>query len=100
PARRNPSRLGHYVADRSYTRDDAGNVTSSTTLATHPTSQTQKVCYTYDGLRQLTRAWTPGTGTACTAVPSAAAMGGPAPYWRLFLLEVGAGQSAADEEHA
>ncbi|MBM7466105.1 RHS repeat-associated protein [Microbacterium esteraromaticum] len=72
---------GHYVADRAYSRDDAGNVTSSTTVATHPTAQTQKVCYTYDGLRQLTRAWTPNTTTACSATPSASAMGGPAPYW-------------------
>lgn len=72
---------GHYVADRSYTRDDAGNVTSSTTVATHPTAQTQKVCYTYDGLRQLTKAWTPNTATACSATPSASTMGGPAPYW-------------------
>lgn len=72
---------GHYVADRTYTRDHAGNVTSSMSVATHPTAQTQKVCYTYDGLRQLTRAWTPNTATACSATPTASTMGGPAPYW-------------------
>ncbi|MDF2561424.1 MAG: hypothetical protein K0R99_2870 [Microbacterium sp.] len=72
---------GHYVADRTYTRDAVGNVTSSTVAATHPQAQTQKTCYSYDGLRQLTRAWTPNAATACTAAPSAAAMGGPAPMW-------------------
>lgn len=72
---------GHYVADRTYTRDDVGNLTSSTTVATHPAAQTQKVCYTYDGLRQFGRAWTPNAATSCTSAPSASAMGGPAPYW-------------------
>lgn len=72
---------GHYVADRTFTRDAVGNVTSSTVAATHPQAQTQKTCYSYDGLRQLTRAWTPNAATACTAAPSAAAMGGPAPMW-------------------
>lgn len=72
---------GHYVADRAYTWDDAGNVTSSTVRATDPTAQVQKACYSYDGLRQLTRAWTPNEATACTAAPSAASLGGPAPFW-------------------
>lgn len=45
--------LGHYVADRTYTRDGVGNVTSATLNSVLPTSGMQKTCYTYDSLRQL-----------------------------------------------
>ena len=36
-------------------------------------------CFTYDGLRRLTRAWTPASGS-CASPPSGASLGGPAPY--------------------
>nr|WP_314844420.1 RHS repeat-associated core domain-containing protein [uncultured Microbacterium sp.] len=78
---------GHYVADRTYTRDSVGNVTSSTMNSTLPTAGTQKVCYTYDGLRELTRAWTPNAATNCSATPSAATMGGVQPYWHNYTYD-------------
>ncbi len=73
--------LGHYVADRSYTRDGVGNVTSSTMFSLLPTEGTQKTCYAYDGLRQLTRAWTPAATASCATAPSAANLGGLEPFW-------------------
>ncbi|MCC2030820.1 hypothetical protein KEC57_01330 [Microbacterium sp. BWT-G7] len=75
---------GHYVADRVYTRDDAGNVTSSTISSVLPTVGTQKTCYSYDALRQLTQAWTPAAATACTVAPSQAGLTGIAPFWNEY----------------
>ncbi|UNK70357.1 RHS repeat-associated core domain-containing protein [Microbacterium sp. H1-D42] len=82
---------GHYVASRAYTRDLAGNVTSSSNTAAYPSAKTQKACFTYDGLRQLTRAWTPNASTACTATPTAATMGGVAPYWHAYTYDTETG---------
>ena len=83
--------LGHYVADRSYTRDAVGNVTSATIRSMLPTDGTQKTCYSYDGLRQLTRAWTPNAATACSASPSAATMGGLEPLWHEYSYDTTTG---------
>ncbi|WP_157550001.1 RHS repeat domain-containing protein [Microbacterium sp. Leaf161] len=82
---------GHSVASRAYTRDAVGNVTSATMNSVLPTNGTQKTCYTYDGLRQLTRAWTPNAATACTAAPSAGAMGGLEPYWHDYTYDTKTG---------
>jgi RHS repeat-associated protein len=72
---------GHYVADRAHTRDDAGNVTSSTVDSMLPTAGSQKTCYSYDALRELTRAWTPAKSVACSVAPTTAGLAGIAPYW-------------------
>lgn len=82
---------GHYVADRSYTRDGIGNVTSSTVSSVLPTTGTQTTCYTYDGLRELTRAWTPNTSSTCATAPSAGAMGGIAPMWNDYTYDTKTG---------
>ncbi len=75
-----------YTMNLSYTYDDAGNVTSSNDapsgVTDGPTGETQ--CYTYDGLRRLTAAWTPAAASCAAAPASAAALGGPAPYWRTY----------------
>ncbi|WP_223585710.1 RHS repeat domain-containing protein [Microbacterium sp. OVT16B] len=83
--------VGHSVADRFYTRDAVGNVTSVTANSVLPTAGTQKVCYTYDGLRQLTRAWTPNAATTCAAAPSSASMGGLEPYWHEYTYDTKTG---------
>ncbi|KJL30411.1 RHS repeat protein [Microbacterium oxydans] len=83
--------VGHYVADRIFTRDAVGNVTSATMNSVLPTNGTQKTCYAYDGLRQLTRAWTPNAATACGATPSAATMGGLEPYWHEYTYDTATG---------
>ncbi|WEK61897.1 MAG: hypothetical protein P0Y60_03840 [Candidatus Microbacterium colombiense] len=92
--------LGHYVADRSFTRDAAGNVTSSTASATHPQTQTQKTCYSYDGLRQLTQAWTPNASTSCSQAASAATMGGPAPMWTDYAYDTQTGNRTSATSHS
>lgn len=79
--------LGHYVADRAYTRDAVGNVTSATMSSVLPTAGTQKACYAYDSLRQLKSAWTPNASTGCGATPSASGMGGLEPYWHEYTYD-------------
>lgn len=76
--------------DADYTYDATGNILS---IADTPSSGTRDVqCYTYDGLRRLTSAWTSsatpngasGTGStdaACAAGASSTTVGGVAPYW-------------------
>ena len=83
--------LGHYVADRTYTRDAVGNVTSATMESVLPTAGTQKACYSYDSLRQLTRAWTPNASTACDAAPTASGLGGIEPYWHEYSYDTTTG---------
>ncbi|OKJ02807.1 hypothetical protein AMK18_11460 [Streptomyces sp. CB01249] len=79
--------------DARYTYDDGGNVRSITDAPDGGTRDVQ--CFRYDGLRQMTDAWTSnatpnkavGTGateTACASAPSAATVGGTAPYWSTY----------------
>ncbi len=68
------------VADTNYTYDDTGNITQ---IADTPSGQTPDVqCFRQDHLQRLTEAWTQGGD--CAATPSAAVIGGPAPYWQSF----------------
>ncbi|MFF8973200.1 ricin-type beta-trefoil lectin domain protein [Streptomyces sp. NPDC014995] len=53
---------GHRVNSRAYAYDPAGNVTS---IADTANSTTDRQCFTYDALGQLTEAWT--APTSCTA---------------------------------
>lgn len=87
--------LGHYVADRQYTRDAVGNVTSATLNSVLPTEGTQKSCYTYDALRQLTRAWTPNASTECSTAPSASVIGGFEPFWHEYTYDNATGNRTA-----
>jgi RHS repeat-associated protein len=76
--------------DARYTYDDAGNVLSISDTPGTGASDVQ--CFTYDGLRRLTEAWTSsttsnaasGTGTAdaaCSSDASSSTVGGASPYW-------------------
>ena len=85
------SGTGHDVALRQFTRDTAGNVTSSTVASALPAAGTQKTCYTYDGLRELTRAWTPNASSTCATTPSAGVMGGIAPMWNDYTYDTKTG---------
>ncbi|WP_307833919.1 RHS repeat-associated core domain-containing protein [Actinoplanes regularis] len=69
----------YVLTDTTYQYDDFGNITKAVDAAPETTDETQ--CFTYDNLRRLTQAWTPGSGD-CTAAPSTTALGGPAPYWQ------------------
>ncbi|GIJ62977.1 polymorphic toxin-type HINT domain-containing protein [Virgisporangium aurantiacum] len=65
------------VSDITYDYDDVGKVTR---IADSPPGATADVqCFRYDGLQRLTGAWTPRSGD-CAATPTAAGLGGPAPY--------------------
>lgn len=66
-----------------YTYDDAGNPTAVIDAPTVPGAQVDAQCYSYDGLRRLTEAWTNNTAS-CPATPSLAGWGGAAPYWNSY----------------
>lgn len=69
-----------YDLDVTYAYDPAGNVTKVANAPTASGSQQDVQCYSYDGLRRLTEAWTPASGN-CAAAPSVPSLGGAAPYW-------------------
>lgn len=85
--------LGSHVTDQThpyklqnlvYTYDQAGNVTSiadTSTLGGTAAPETQ--CFTHDGHRRLTEAWTPASQN-CSDTRNASALGGRAPYWTSY----------------
>ncbi|WP_405062167.1 hypothetical protein OG474_11110 [Kribbella sp. NBC_01505] len=81
------------VSDTQYQYDPAGNITKSTDIAPAASGEaTDTQCFNYDYLRRLTKAWTPKPGEDneagdCTAAPSVAALGGPAPYWQQWTFD-------------
>ncbi|MGC4938563.1 RHS repeat-associated core domain-containing protein [Kribbella sp. DT2] len=75
------------ISDTQYNYDPAGNVTKITdTPSTASDESIDTQCFGYDYLRRLTRAWTPGSGD-CAAAPTAAGLGGPAPYWHSWTFD-------------
>nr|MDT0657877.1 RHS repeat-associated core domain-containing protein [Micromonospora sp. DSM 115978] len=68
-----------YVAHTYYSYDPAGNLTKIDDNPGTGTRDTQ--CFSYDHHRRLTQAWTPSSAD-CTQQPTAAGLGGPAPYWQ------------------
>jgi len=64
--------------DVAYTYDQAGNPTSIIDRSYGQAVDAQ--CFTYDGLRRLSRAFTPANANCATA-PTRTGLGGPAPYW-------------------
>ncbi|GAA3876850.1 hypothetical protein GCM10023084_32180 [Streptomyces lacrimifluminis] len=48
------------------------------------TSAADNQCFTYDGHRRLTEAWTPSTADCATAGRTTANLGGAAPYWTSY----------------
>jgi len=77
-----------YPSTANYTNDEAGNVDEISTTSDSTATDTQ--CFNYDGLQELTRAWTPASGD-CTAAPTAAGLGGPAPYWTDYTIDPATG---------
>ncbi|MGW8362914.1 ricin-type beta-trefoil lectin domain protein [Streptomyces wedmorensis] len=83
------------VQQTGYTYNDAGQVTSITGVPDNTPSQTDRQCFAYDALGRLATAWTDtgalaapqqgqtqDQGRCATTTPTAAAIGGPAPYWQ------------------
>ncbi|MGW0998323.1 RHS repeat-associated core domain-containing protein [Streptomyces sp. NPDC002523] len=73
-----------YTSDLDYAYDATGNIKSITDGANGKDTQ----CFAYDGYRRLTEAWTPSSNDCATA-RSAAALGGPAPYWTSWAYKPG-----------
>ncbi|QDY79425.1 RHS repeat-associated core domain-containing protein [Streptomyces qinzhouensis] len=71
------------TVERAFGYDPAGNITKLTTAALGRDTDTQ--CFGTDYLRRLTEAWTPGGD--CTAPPTTAGLGGPAPYWHSYTFD-------------
>ncbi|MER6617836.1 RHS repeat-associated core domain-containing protein [Streptomyces xantholiticus] len=83
-----------------YTYDQAGNVTSiSDTSTLGGTSKADHQCFTYDGQRRLTEAWTPKSNDCSTTGRTTANLDGPAPYWTSYTYNT-AGQRSTETQHA
>lgn len=82
------------VQDLAYTYDQAGNVTSIFDQA-NLGSGTDNQCFTYDGHRRLTEAWTPQTPNCATTNRTTA---GPAPYWTSYTYTE-SGQRKTEKQH-
>ncbi|WP_329283228.1 RHS repeat domain-containing protein [Streptomyces sp. NBC_01451] len=68
-----------------YGYDVAGNVTSvSDPMTLGGTGAADNQCFTYDGHRRLTDAWTPAAADCSTANRTTASLGGAAPYWTSY----------------
>lgn len=80
-----------------YSYDDAGNVSSAT--ATSDASATDTQCFKYDYLANLTQAFTPSSGS-CSAAPTAAGLGGPAPYWNDYQVSAANGNRTSTTSHS
>ncbi len=88
----------YMLQDLNYTFDDAGNVTAIADPATlGGTSRAETQCFTYDGHRRLTEAWTP-TSQNCADAPSTGSLSGPAPY-RTSYTYTTAGQRGTETQH-
>ncbi|MDH6455486.1 RHS repeat-associated protein [Streptomyces sp. SAI-119] len=84
-----------YTSDVDYVYDATGNVKSVTDKANGTDTQ----CFTYDGYRRLTEAWTPSSND-CASARSATALGGPAPYWTSWAYKVGGLRDTQTEHKA
>ncbi|WP_246127864.1 RHS repeat-associated core domain-containing protein [Amycolatopsis rhizosphaerae] len=72
------------IANRAYTYDQSGQMTK---VADTPQGDSADVqCYNYDYLQRLAQAWTPASAD-CGAAPTAAGLGGAAPYWTSWTFD-------------
>ncbi|AEY86834.1 hypothetical protein SHJG_8847 [Streptomyces hygroscopicus subsp. jinggangensis 5008] len=91
---------GYMPQELKFTQDDAGNVTSifdATTLG--GTTKPDYQCFTYDGNRRMTEAWTPKTADCATSGRTTANIDGAAPYWTSYTYTT-AGQRKTETQHA
>ncbi|WP_308368917.1 RHS repeat-associated core domain-containing protein [Streptomyces sp. ISL-36] len=85
------------VRDTAYIYDPAGNVTSTFDHA-NTGNGADFQCFTYDGQRRLTEAWTPKTADCATTGRTVANLGGAAPYWTSYTYNT-AGQRATEKQN-
>ncbi|MFJ1598391.1 polymorphic toxin-type HINT domain-containing protein [Streptomyces sp. NPDC088261] len=83
-----------------FKQDDAGNVTSIFDATTQGgTGKADYQCFTYDGYRRVTEAWTPKTEDCAASGRTTANLDGAAPYWTSYTYN-DAGQRASEKQHA
>lgn len=85
------------VRDTTYSYDPAGNVTSTFDYA-NTGNGADFQCFTYDGQRRMTEAWTPKTADCATMGRTVANLGGAAPYWTSYTYNA-AGQRATEKQN-
>ncbi|MFC4046774.1 ricin-type beta-trefoil lectin domain protein [Dactylosporangium siamense] len=81
-----------------YGFDDAGNVTSIKETGAAGTLVANQ-CFKYDGLRQLTEAWTT-TAAACQATPTQGIVAGTDAYWSSYSYQLNNGNRTGETKHA
>ncbi|MFE5668715.1 polymorphic toxin-type HINT domain-containing protein [Streptomyces niveus] len=91
---------GYMPQELKFAQDAAGNVTSIFDATTQGgTTKADYQCFTYDGHRRLTDAWTPKTADCATAGRTTANIDGAAPYWTSYTYNT-AGQRKTETQHA
>ncbi|MFE6103913.1 polymorphic toxin-type HINT domain-containing protein [Streptomyces laurentii] len=85
------------VRNTDYTYDPAGNVTSIFDHA-NTGNGTDFQCFTHDGQRRLTEAWTPKTADCASTGRTVANLGGAAPYWTSYTYNT-AGQRVTEKQN-
>lgn len=73
-----------YTMDTTYRYDNAGNLKAAVDKSSGTATKDYQ-CFTYDGLRRLTEAWT-STSSNCIAA-SDTALAGAAPYWTSYTYD-------------
>ncbi|MFE7809470.1 RHS repeat-associated core domain-containing protein [Streptomyces sp. NPDC057430] len=86
------------VRDTDYTYDPSGNVTSIFDHA-NTGNGADFQCFTYDGQRRVTEAWTPKTADCAAQGRTVANLGGAAPYWTSYTYNA-AGQRATEKQNS
>ncbi|MCX4825999.1 polymorphic toxin-type HINT domain-containing protein [Streptomyces sp. NBC_01142] len=88
----------YMLQDLNYGFDPAGNITSITDPTTlGGTSSAETQCFSYDGHRRLTEAWTPAS-QKCADPRSPDNLSGPAPYSTSYAYNT-AGQRTSETQH-
>ncbi|MEV6331109.1 RHS repeat-associated core domain-containing protein [Streptomyces sp. NPDC051909] len=88
----------YMLQDLNFAYDPAGNVTSATDPALiGGQGQAETQCFSYDGHRRLTEAWTPAS-QKCADPRDASSLSGPAPYWNGYTYNT-AGQRTSEARH-
>ncbi|MFE0040333.1 RHS repeat-associated core domain-containing protein [Streptomyces sp. NPDC059015] len=85
--------------DLNFAYDDAGNVTSIFDVTTQGgTTKADHQCFSYDGHRRLTEAWTPKTADCAASGRTMANIDGAAPYWTNYTYTA-SGQRKTETQH-
>ena len=90
---------GYMPQELKFTQDKAGNVTSIFDATTQGgTTKADYQCFTYDGHRRMTEAWTPKTADCAAAGRTTTNLDGAAPYWTSYTFN-SAGQRKTETQH-